>query len=82
MRAPRGTLSIFNCVEQPFAREFAILRLRSRILDGHADAARPMTQHHRRRNLVYILSARSAGPRERFHQIDISYAEMPHASFD
>ena len=41
-----------------------------------------MTQHHRRRNLVYILSARSAGPREGFFQIDISYAEMPHASFD
>ena len=74
--------TLFDRSEQSLTGEFAILRLRPRILHGHSDSARPMTKRHRRRYLVYILSARSAGPRERFHQIDVSYAEMPQASFD
>ena len=54
------TMRFFNRVEQTFPREFAILRLRTRILNCHADAARPMPQCHRGGDFVYILTARPA----------------------
>ena len=79
IRTSRGTLPTLNRIEQSFAREFPILRLRPRILHGHANSAWPMTQRHRRGNLVYVLPARSAGPRERFHKIDIANAELLHS---
>src|SRR4029077_19443155 len=72
-------LRVFDCIQQPFARESAILRLRSRILDRHADTRWQVPQRHRRRNLVYILSTGSAGPGERFHKIDIANAKFSHS---
>ena len=71
--------SLFNCIEQSLPRQFAVLRLRARILHSDADSSRPMTQCHGSRHLIYILTARSGGPRKRFLKIDISNAEPRHA---
>lgn len=71
-------MSIFDRVEQSLPRELAIHRLRTRILDRYADSARPMAQGHRGGDFVYILTTRSAGPRECLLKIDIAHAEPRH----
>jgi hypothetical protein len=78
LRASHRAMSIFDRVEQSLPRELAIHRLRTRILDRYADSARPMAQGHRGGDFVYILTTRSAGPRECLLQIDIAHAEPRH----
>ena len=75
MCPPRRTLSIFDCVEQTFARQLAVLRLRARILYRDADSAWPVSKRHGGGDLVYVLSTRAAGARENFLQIDLANTE-------
>jgi hypothetical protein len=79
LSAACDAFSIFDRVEQTFARELAVHRLRSRILDGHADSARPMSQRHCGRNFVYVLTARTARASERFLKIDFAHAQARHS---
>src|SRR5437588_925363 len=72
LRFFRGTnlaLSAFKSCAQTSAREFAIHRLRPRILHGDADSSWPMSQRDRGGNLVDVLTARSTRARESFFEI-------------
>src|SRR5207302_1899354 len=78
LRASHRALSIFHCIEQTLSRELAIHRLRTRILNRYADAARSMPQRHRSGDFVYVLTAGATRPRERFFKIDITNAQPCH----
>jgi len=82
LRTARCALSIFNRVEQPFARELPIHRLRPRILRGHADSGWSMPQRHCSRDFVYVLAAWAARARKCLLKIDIPDAEPSHALRD
>jgi hypothetical protein len=57
---------------QSFSRQFAIERLGAGILDRNGNSRRQMTQGHRRRNLVHVLTPRPAGTSERFLQVSFA----------
>jgi hypothetical protein len=78
LRASHRALSIFDCIEQTLSRELAIHRLRTGILNRYADAARLMPECHRSGDFVYVLTAGTTRPRERFFKIDIANAEPSH----
>ena len=53
---------------QTFARQRAILRLRTRVLNGDDDAGRNVTQRYFRGDLIDVLPARSGGSIELFFE--------------
>ena len=68
--------------EQSLARELAVLRLRARVLHGHANSRGAMPQRYGGRNLVYILTTRAAGTRETLFEIRFANIQARHLPVD
>ena len=75
-------VALFDGREKSFTRECAITRLRARILHGHADSSGAMSQRHRSRDLVHMLTPRAAGTREPFLKIRFADIQARHLPID